>query len=96
MWRVGVKVNEITFVDDGATCRAFESQRIIQLALVLGEEILQRLLGFGFLRQNTLGGHFPDVGGGEVNTVTEAVLQLGQFDPLGINSGNHLIQLFLM
>jgi hypothetical protein len=32
--------------------------------LVLGEEFLQRLLGFAFLRQNTLGGHFPDVGGG--------------------------------
>jgi hypothetical protein len=48
-----------------------------------------------FLRQNTLGGHFPDVGGGEVNTVAEAVLQLGQFDPLGINGGNYFIQLFL-
>src|ERR1039458_10847705 len=24
VWRVGVKVNEITFVDVGATCRAFE------------------------------------------------------------------------
>jgi hypothetical protein len=42
----------------------------------------------GFLRQNALGGHFPDVGGGEVNTVVEAILQLRQFDPLGIDGGN--------
>src|SRR5579864_1860939 len=48
-----------------------------------------------FFAKTRLSGHFPDVGGGEVNTVVEAVLQPSQFDPLGINGGNNLIQLFL-
>jgi hypothetical protein len=56
--------------------------------LVLGEEFLKRFLGLSFLRQNTLGGHFPNVGGSEINTVAKSVLQLGQFDPLGINGDN--------
>ncbi len=49
----------------------------------------------GLFRQNALRGHFPDVGRREVNTVAEAVLELGQLDTLGIDGGDHFIELFL-
>jgi len=85
---IGVEVNEITLVNVCTTGRAFQPQRRVQLTLVFGEEFLQRFLSFDFLSQNTLRSNFPNVGGSEVNAVTEAILQLGQFDSLGINGGN--------
>ena len=47
------------------------------------------------LRQYPLRCHFPDVGGGEVHPVVEAVLELRQFDPLRVDGGDHLVELLL-
>ena len=86
------KVEEVCFVDVGP-CRSFESKSCIQLALILRKSfsVASRPR---FLRQTRLVA-LPDVRRCEVNTVVESVLQLGQFDPLGINGGDHFIQLFL-
>jgi hypothetical protein len=72
--RVRVEVNEIAFVEIAAPGRSLQPQCRVQLSLILGEEFFQRLFGLVLLRQDTFGGHFPDVGWREVNTIAEAIL----------------------
>ena len=96
MRRVRVELDEIVLVDVGAAGRALQPQGSVQRALVIGEEFLAAAgSALGLLRQNTLGGHLPDVGRGEVDPVAEAVLKFGQIDPLGVDGGDHFVELFL-
>jgi len=92
---VRIKMNEITLVDIGAPGCSFKPQSRVQLTLIVGEKFLQRLLGFGLLGQDALGGHFADVGWGKVDTVMESVLKFGDLDALGVDGGDHFIRLFL-
>ena len=93
--RIRVEVDEVAFVDVGTAGRSLQPQGGVQLPLILGEEFLQRLLGFGTLCQNTFRGHFPNVGRSKVNTVVEAILKFGQINSFGINGSDHFIQLLL-
>ena len=66
------------------------------MALVLAVELLQRRAPPpAFFAKHALGGHLTDVGRGEIDTIVKAVLELGQFDPLGVDGRDHFIQLLL-
>ena len=96
MRRIRVELDEIRLADLGLAGRAFQPQGGVQLPLVLGVELLQdRDRSLVLLRQHTLRGDLPDVGWGEIDPVAEAVLQLGQFDPLRVDGGDHFVELLL-
>jgi len=65
-----------------------------KLALVLGEESLQRLLASAFFAKTRLVA-LPGCRRGRDQHGSGSGLATRQFDPLGINGGNHFIQLFL-
>ena len=94
--RVGVKLNEIGLVDVGAAGGPLQPQGGVQRPLIVGEQLLERRLGQRLLGQHPLGGDLPDVGGGEIDPVAEAVLELRQIDPLRVPEGrNHFVELLL-
>ena len=89
MRRVRIELDEILLADLGLAGRAFQPECIVQLSLVLREELLQDRDRLVLLRQDTLRGDLPDVGWGQIDPVPEAVLQLRQFDPLGVHGSDH-------
>ena len=93
--QVGVELDKVLTLDLGVAGGKLQPGMGLEHGLGLIELLTQEGFGLWLLGQHAPGGYLADVSWGHVNAYGEAVLELGQFHPLVVNGGHHLVQFLL-